>query len=369
MFEGSGHVKEGEFDNLLEAAGGNNNASTANDRTNYYIDVPSNALDLALFLESDRMGYLLDVVSRADGQRPARRREERAPPELRERAVRHGATSRIPELMYPKNHPYHWPVIGYMEDLTAASAEDVREFFRKYYAPQNASLVVAGDINPAEARKKIEYWFADVKPGKNADPIEVPPAELTGVVKETLTDRVQLPRLYLVWLRRRSIGPATRSSTWRRACSPAARTRASTSGWSTTCRSRRTSRPYRTRTQLGSHVPDRRHRAAIDRPAGASARAAEERRSTRNCSEAARRAADRSRGAARRSTRREASFYNRMETRRRIRRQGRSAERLLRARPAIRTTSTKTSRGTAPCSRTTSRPRAPVAAGRSAARV
>ena len=101
--------------------------------------------------------------------------------------------------MYPKNHPYHWPVIGYMEDLTAASAEDVREFFRKYYAPQNASLVVAGDINPAEARKKIEYWFADVKPGKNADPIEVPPVGLSGVVKETLTDRVQLPRLYLVW--------------------------------------------------------------------------------------------------------------------------------------------------------------------------
>jgi zinc protease len=109
------------------------------------------------------------------------------------------ARVRIPEIMYPKNHPYHWPVIGYMEDLTAASAEDVREFFRKYYAPQNASLVVAGDINPADARKKIEYWFADVKPGKTADPIEVPPAELTSVVKETLTDRVQLPRLYLVW--------------------------------------------------------------------------------------------------------------------------------------------------------------------------
>jgi zinc protease len=106
---------------------------------------------------------------------------------------------RIPELMYPKNHPYHWPVIGYMEDLTAASAEDVREFFRKYYAPQNASLVIAGDINPAEARKKVEYWFADVKPGKSTDPIEVPPVALPGVVKETLTDDVQLPRLSLVW--------------------------------------------------------------------------------------------------------------------------------------------------------------------------
>ena len=198
MFEGSGHVKEGAFDNLLEAAGGSNNASTANDRTNYYINVPSNALDLALYLESDRMGYLLDVVSdeMVNGQRDVVKNERRQSVENQP----YGMTEvRIPELMYPKNHPYHWPVIGYMEDLTAASSDDVREFFRKYYAPQNASLVVAGDINPAEARQKIERWFGDVKPGKPADPIEVPPAQLTAVIKDTMTDRVQLPRLYLVW--------------------------------------------------------------------------------------------------------------------------------------------------------------------------
>jgi zinc protease len=198
MFEGSAHVKEGEFDNLLEAAGGGNNASTAEDRTNYYIDVPSNALDLALYLESDRMGTLNDIVSEAmvNGQRDVVKNERR---QSVENAPYGMAGIRIPELMYPKNHPYHWPVIGYMEDLTAASAEDVREFFRKYYAPQNATLVVAGDINPAEARKRVEYWFADVKPGKPTDPIEVPPAQVTSVIKETLTDRVQLPRLYLVW--------------------------------------------------------------------------------------------------------------------------------------------------------------------------
>jgi zinc protease len=86
-----------------------------------------------------------------------------------------------------------------MDDLTAASAEDVREFFRKYYTPQNASLVVAGDINPIDARKRIEHWFSDIKPGKQADPIEVPPIPLAGVIKEKLTDRVQLPRLYLAW--------------------------------------------------------------------------------------------------------------------------------------------------------------------------
>jgi zinc protease len=199
MFEGSGHVKEGQFDDLLEAAGGENNASTETDRTNYYINVPSNALDLALYLESDRMGYLLDVVNEAmvNGQRDVVKNERR---QSYENAPYGMAEVRIDELMFPKGHPYHWPVIGYMEDLTAASAEDVREFFRKYYAPQNASLVVAGDINPAEARKKIEYWFSDVKTGKQADPIEVPPAGLSSVVTETLTDQVQLPRLYLIWM-------------------------------------------------------------------------------------------------------------------------------------------------------------------------
>src|SRR5262245_25646268 len=198
MFEGSKNVKEGEFDTLLEAAGGSNNASTANDRTNYYIDAPSNALDLALFLESDRMGYLLDVVTEqmVNGQRDVVKNERR---QSVENAPYGMADPKIYELMYPKNHPYHWPVIGYMEDLTAASAEDVREFFRKYYAPQNASLVVAGDINSAEARKRIEYWFGDVKRGKSVDPIEVPPVAIPGIVKETLTDQVQLPRLYLAW--------------------------------------------------------------------------------------------------------------------------------------------------------------------------
>jgi len=199
MFEGSKNVKEGQFDSLLEAAGGGNNASTANDRTNYFIDVPSNALDLALYLESDRMGTLVDIVSETmvNGQRDVVKNERR---QSYENAPYGMADPRIWELMFPKNHPYHWPVIGYMEDLTAASAEDVREFFRKYYAPQNASMVVAGDINPADARKRIEHWFADVKPGKSADPIEVPPVSLNSVIKETLTDQVQLPRLYLAWL-------------------------------------------------------------------------------------------------------------------------------------------------------------------------
>jgi zinc protease len=199
MFEGSKHVPEGQFDILLEAAGAENNASTNYDQTNYYINVPSNALDLALYLESDRMGYLLDVVTEAlvNGQRDVVKNERR---QNYENAPYGRAILRIPELMYPKDHPYYWPVIGYMEDLTAASAEDVREFFRKYYAPQNASLVVAGDINPAEARQKVEHWFGDVPRGKEADPLAAPPpATLQKVVREQITDQVQLPRLYLVW--------------------------------------------------------------------------------------------------------------------------------------------------------------------------
>ena len=198
LFEGSKNVKEGDFDNLLEAAGGNNNGSTTTDRTNYYESLPSNALDLALFLESDRMGYLLDVVTPqlVDGQRDVVKNERR---QSYENAPYGMSNVRITELMYPKTHPYHWPVIGYMEDLTAATHDDVKEFFSKYYAPGNASIVIAGDINPADARKKIEHWFSDVKPGAHLPPIEAPPVELTSVIKETMTDTVQLPRLTMVW--------------------------------------------------------------------------------------------------------------------------------------------------------------------------
>jgi zinc protease len=104
------------------------------------------------------------------------------------------------EMLFPDGHPYHWPVIGYMEDLTAASYEDVVAFFKQYYAPSNASLVVAGDFDSANARKLVEKWFSDVKPGPRPQPATIPGAALTGVQKRTITDRVQLPRLYLAWI-------------------------------------------------------------------------------------------------------------------------------------------------------------------------
>src|ERR1041385_1178152 len=151
MFMGSGHAKYGDFDRLLESAGGTNNASTAEDRTNYYIDVPSNALDLALFLESDRMGYLLDAMSpkTVDAQRDVVKNERR---ENYENAPYGMASIEIAQMLYPKGHPYSWPTIGYMEDLTAASYEDVVDFFKLYYQPSNASLVIAGDIDPAKTK-------------------------------------------------------------------------------------------------------------------------------------------------------------------------------------------------------------------------
>ena len=200
MFEGSGHVKEGAFDTLLEGAGATNNGSTNTDRTNYFIDVPANALDLALFLESDRMGYLLDAMSpqRVDGQRDVVKNERR---QSIENAPYGMASIEIDKMLYPEGHPYRWPTIGYMEDLTAASYEDVVEFFKAYYQPANATLVIAGDIEPAKARASVEKWFSDVKAGSGpVAPIDYPPAMLTGVTRKTIEDRVQLPRLYITWL-------------------------------------------------------------------------------------------------------------------------------------------------------------------------
>ena len=206
MFMGSGHVKPGEFDELLEEVGGSNNASTNNDTTNYWISVPSNALDLALFLESDRMGYLLDTMTpqTVDAQRDVVKNERRQRIENQPYGM---ASVVLGEMLYPEGHPYHWPVIGYMPDLTAASYDDVVSFFKTYYVPSNASLVVAGDIDPAVARAAVAKWFGDVKPGPPVEPITIPGVALTGVQKRTLTDEVQLPRLYLAWLTPRFLDP------------------------------------------------------------------------------------------------------------------------------------------------------------------
>ena len=198
MFEGSMHVPEGAFDEWLEAAGANNNGSTNVDRTNYYIDLPKNALELALFLESDRMGFLLDdkAPDKINGQRDVVKNEKRSSVDNQPYGQ---AFIELPALLYPQGHPYSWSTIGSMEDLTAASFEDVARFFRSYYVPSNASLVIAGDIDVDSTRKMVEKWFSDVPAGKPVPPLSPPTPVLDGVKRKTITDRVQLPRLYLAW--------------------------------------------------------------------------------------------------------------------------------------------------------------------------
>lgn len=198
MFEGSGNVEEGDFDNLLEAVGGNNNGSTNTDRTNYYENLPSNALDVALFLESDRMGYLLNAMSpgKVDGQRDVVKNERRQSYENQPYGM---AFQTMVETLYPEGHPYHWPTIGYMDDLTAASYEDVVEFFNQYYAPNNASIAIAGDIDPKQALERVKYWFGEIPAGEPVNRPVAPSFELTEAKYVTLEDKVQLPRLYLTY--------------------------------------------------------------------------------------------------------------------------------------------------------------------------
>jgi zinc protease len=198
MFMGSQHVPTGMFDRLLEAAGGDNNASTAEDRTNYYEDAPSNALPLMLWLDSDRMGFLLPEITteKVDVQRGVVQNERRQSYENRPYGL---AEENILERLYPPDHPYHWPVIGSMADLSAATIEDVRGFFRTYYTPNNATLAIAGDVTPREARLLAERYFGDIPRGPMVTRTPPPAVRLAGDVYAVLEDRVQVPRVYDTW--------------------------------------------------------------------------------------------------------------------------------------------------------------------------
>ena len=199
MFEGSGHVAEGNFDRFLEAVGGDNNASTNTDRTNYFEDVPVNALELCLYLDSDRMGYLLDAMSpeAVDGQRDVVKNERRQSYENRPYGL---AWETIYKNLYPEGHPYNWTTIGSMADLSAASYDDVVEFFKTYYIPNNASLVIAGDIDTKETLKLVEKWFGEIPAGKPVPPLNPAAVKLNEEKLVTLEDNVQLPRIYMVWI-------------------------------------------------------------------------------------------------------------------------------------------------------------------------
>ena len=198
MFEGSEHYDRGYFHPLQEA-GALLNGSTNADRTNYWEVVPSNTLELALWMESDRMGYLLPALTDAkfENQRGVVLNERRQQYENRPYGL---AGMAIVSALYPPDHPYHWLTIGLAEDISAARVDDVREFFRTYYRPRNASLAIAGDVNPEETLRLVEDYFGELEAGSDPPPVEYrAPEPLAGERRLVLEDRIELPRLYLAW--------------------------------------------------------------------------------------------------------------------------------------------------------------------------
>lgn len=212
MFEGSANVPEGAIDTWIEAAGGNTNGSTTNDRTNYTTDAASNALELALFVDSDRMRSLLGASDPTilDGQRDVVKNERRQSYENQPYGL---AWPILGQTLFPEGHPYHWPVIGSMADLTAATPADVTDFFKTYYTPSNASLVVAGDIDVAEARRLVERYYGDIPRGPVLPPQTIVSTPLGREIRLVQEDRVQLPRLYLTWRSPEAYGPGDAAAT------------------------------------------------------------------------------------------------------------------------------------------------------------
>jgi zinc protease len=198
MFEGSEHAPAGLFDQLLEEHGGINNGSTSPDRTNYWEVLPSSAMDLALWLEADRMGGLLPAITAAqlEAQRGVVQNERRQSYENRPYGL---ASETLLALLYPPGHPYSWPVIGSMADITAATLEDVHRFCTTYYTPRNATLSIAGDVPAAHVRERVEHWFGDIPPGTDVAHVSAAPVRMNGERRGVLEDEVQLPRLYMAW--------------------------------------------------------------------------------------------------------------------------------------------------------------------------
>ena len=196
MFEGSEHHDHGYFP-PLQRAGGLLNGSTSTDRTNYWEVVPTGALDLALWMESDRMGYLLPALTekKFENQREVVINERRQNYENRPYGL---AGIALSTAMFPPDHPYHWPTIGFTADLRAASIDQVRDFFQAYYHPANASLSLAGDLETADAFELAEKYFGGLAPGPAVAPVSAT-AALTGSANLLLEDRVELPRVYLSW--------------------------------------------------------------------------------------------------------------------------------------------------------------------------
>ncbi len=197
MFQGSKHFND-DFFMPIEKVGGDANGSTSEDRTNYWENVPSEYLDMALAMESDRMGHLLEVLTqeRLDNQRDVVKNERRQGVENAPYGVQEDV---LPELLYPMGHPYSWSVIGSMADLSAASVDDVKDFFRKYYSPSNASLCVTGDFETAAIKPLIEKYFASIPAGPPVERVKNYIPSITSVRRAVAEDEVELPMLIMAW--------------------------------------------------------------------------------------------------------------------------------------------------------------------------
>src|ERR1700712_4805206 len=199
MFEGSEHVGEKAHIKFVQGAGATDvNGTTNFDRTNYFETMPANRLELAMWLESDRMGFLMEGLDRKlltdqrDGGRNERRQGEGRPYAAADEAVAH--------LLYPKGHPYYGDVIGSHADIEAARIADIRDFHQQFYTPNNASIAIAGDFNPATLKALLTKYFGPIPAGPPVPPVTVVTPPITQQKRATVTDTVKLPQLTIAWL-------------------------------------------------------------------------------------------------------------------------------------------------------------------------
>ncbi len=198
MFQGSKNVPKEKHFKYIEEAGGNLNGSTSLDRTNYYETVPSNSLELALWLESDRMGFLLEALTqdKLDNQKDVVMNERRQRYDNQPYGL---SWEIIFSNLFPENHPYHWPTIGWMKDIEQFNLDDVIQFFKTYYAPNNASLVIGGDIEYDSALELVKNYFEEIPSGQPIPSINIPKVKLSESKKIIHKDNVQLSKIYLTW--------------------------------------------------------------------------------------------------------------------------------------------------------------------------
>ena len=199
MFQCSKHVPCDSHLRMVESVGGEANGTTDFDRTNYFETVPSNQLELALWLESDRMGYLLDKVDQEAlaNQQDVVRNERRQSVENQPYGL---AEEAVVQSLFPKGHPYYGSVIGSHEDIQAAKLDDVKGFFKQYYSPNNAALVIVGDFDTAQTKKLVEKYFGTLKKGSAVPPINATTPKITSERRKVVPSRVELPRVYMSWI-------------------------------------------------------------------------------------------------------------------------------------------------------------------------